>query len=198
MSCWRNPCRRPKEVIGFTIGDDYELATYDQSLEYFRRLEASSDLLRLVEVGRTSEGRRWWMAVISSAANLDRLDRLVEINQLVAHPDGLSDERAAELAQEGTAFVHIDGGLHASEVAGAQHTIELAHQLLRRAAEPKVAAILERVVVLLWPSLNPDGRTWWWSGTAPISAPPTKWRRWSSCTRSTSATTTTAMPTCST
>ncbi|MFB3133639.1 MAG: M14 metallopeptidase family protein, partial [Rhodothermales bacterium] len=148
----------PETVLGFAIGADFKLATYDESLRYFRQLDEASDRLQLVEVGRTSEGRPWYLALISSPENLANVERYREIALRLAHPDGLTDEEARRLAREGKAFVHIDGGLHASEVAGAQHTIQVAYEMLARAEEPKIQAILDHVVLLLWPSLNPDGQ----------------------------------------
>lgn len=61
------------------------------------------------------------------------------------------------MARQGKAFGDVSGGLHASEVAGAQHTIKLAYALLSSAEEPKTKAILDDVILFLWPSLNPDG-----------------------------------------
>ena len=148
----------PESALGFPVGADFRLATYGESVDYFHRLDAGSDRLRMIEVGRTSEGRTWWMAVISSPGNLADLDRLRDIGLRLAHPGGLTEEEARTLSRDGKAIVHIDGGLHASEVAGAQHTIQLAYDLLSGADEPKIAAILEEVVLLLWPSLNPDGQ----------------------------------------
>ena len=148
----------PETVLGFPVGADFKLATYDESLRYFRQLDEASDRLQLVEVGRTSEGRPWYLALISSPENLANVERYREIALRLAHPDGLTDEEARRLAREGKAFVHIDGGLHASEVAGAQHTIQVAYEMLAHAEEPKIQAILDHVVLLLWPSLNPDGQ----------------------------------------
>lgn len=148
----------PESVLGFQPGADFELATYEQSVEYFRRLADTSDRVRLVEVGRTTEGRPWVLAVISSPQNLARLERYREIAQRLAHPAQLDDAEARSLAREGRAFVDISGGLHATEVAGAQHTIRLAYDLAAGSDAP-TEEILENVVVLLWPSLNPDGQT---------------------------------------
>jgi len=147
----------PTSVIGFTPGDDFKLANYDQSMEYFRKLESVSDNIKLFHAGKTSEGRDWYFSVISSKANLDNLDRYKEIANRLAHPKGLTDADAKALAREGKPFVHIDGGLHASEVAGAQHTITLAYELLS-SNDPKIEDILDNVLVMLWPSLNPDGQ----------------------------------------
>ena len=60
----------PESVLGQSVGTDFFLATYDESLEYFRRLDAASDRLQLLEVGETSFGAPWYVALISSAENL--------------------------------------------------------------------------------------------------------------------------------
>ncbi len=149
----------PESVLGFRPGDDFKLATYEESLAYFRRLDQASDRLTLVEVGKTSEGRPWYVALISSPENLKNIERYRGIAERLAHPTGLTDVEAHRLAREGKAFVDISGGLHASEVAGAQHTIQLAYDLLASAEEPKTKAILDNVILFLWPSLNPDGQS---------------------------------------
>ena len=149
----------PESVLGHRVGADFYLATYEQSLEYFQRLDAATDRLQLIEIGRTSEGRPWYIALISSADNLANIDRYREIAIRLANPNDLTDETALELADEGKAIVHIDGGLHASEVAHAQHTIQLAYDLVTGDDDPEVRAILENVILILWPSINPDGQT---------------------------------------
>ena len=148
----------PESVLGARVGADFFLATYDESLEYFRQLDQASDRIQLVEIGRTSENNPWYIALISAPENLANVDRYREIAQRLAHPDGLTDDEARALAAEGKAIVHIDGGLHASEVAHAQHTIQLAYDLVTGDADPEVRAILDNVILLLWPSINPDGQ----------------------------------------
>ena len=148
----------PESVFGFTAGADYKLATYDQTIEYFKKLAAGSRYMKLVDAGRTSQGRTMYFALISSPKNIAALDRHREIWQRLAHPQGMSDAEAQRLATEGVALVHIDGGLHATEVAGPQHTSLLAYDLLRKANEPATKAILDNVVLMLWPTINPDGQ----------------------------------------
>jgi hypothetical protein len=148
----------PESVFGFQVGAERRLFDYDQSIEYFRRLAQSSPRVRLIDVGRTSFGRSWTAVIISSPENLARLDEYRRINLRLAHPEGLTDGEARQLAREGKAFVDISGGLHASEIAGSQHTPLLAHQLLANAAEPVNKAILDNVIFFLWPSINPDGQ----------------------------------------
>jgi zinc carboxypeptidase len=148
----------PASILGFPVGADFKLATYDESLRYFRALARSSSRIRLIDVGKTSTGGEWVLAIISSPANLARLDTLRAISRRLAHPAGLSVEEARRLAREGKPFVDISGGLHASEIAGSQHTIQLAYDLLSRPEDPKFKAILDNTVLLLWPSINPDGQ----------------------------------------
>ena len=145
-------------MLGFEVGADFKLASYEESIRYFRRLDASSEQLRLVQAGRTSEGRPWYMALISAPKNLAGIERFRDISLQLAHPDGVPEEEARRLSREGKAFVDINGGLHATEAAGAQHTIQLAYQLLSESEEAPVGEILENVIVMLWPSLNPDGQ----------------------------------------
>ena len=120
----------PESVLGFRPGADYKLATYEDVVGYFQKLDAASDRMTLVAAGTSTQGRTYYLALISSPENLKNLGRLREISRRLAHPDGLTDAEARALAREGKAFVHIDGGLHATEVAGPQHTPQLAYDLL--------------------------------------------------------------------
>ena len=60
----------PESVLGHKPGDDFYLASYDESLGYFQKLAASTDKLKLVRVGKTTRGLDWYIAIISSAKNL--------------------------------------------------------------------------------------------------------------------------------
>jgi hypothetical protein len=144
-------------VFGFAPGADHKLATYDQVIEYFRKVDAASDRVALVEAGRTTQGRTFHFALVSSKNNLAKADRYREIARRLAHPDGMSDQEAERLAREGKAFVHIDGGLHSTEAAGPQHTPVLLHDILDKADTPEMSAILDNVILMLWPTINPDG-----------------------------------------
>jgi hypothetical protein len=149
----------PESVFGFKPGADYKLATYEQSIEYFKKLAAATPYISLMEVGRTTQGRPFTIAFISNPKNLAAMDRFREIAQRLAHPIGLSDEEAQKLAQEGKAIVNLDGGLHATEVAGMQQTPKLAYDLINQADDPKIKGILDNVIVMLMPTSNPDGQT---------------------------------------
>ena len=148
----------PESVLGHKPGDDFYLANYQESRDYFRRLAAASDRIKLITVGKTTRGLDWEIAIISSPANLAALDRNKQISQRLARGRGLDDAAAHALAREGKAIVHIDGGMHATEVAGAQQSILLAYKLVSTQGDPDIDAILDNVILMLWPTLNPDGQ----------------------------------------
>lgn len=150
----------PESIIGFKPGTDNKLATYDEVIQYLKKLAASSRHLQLLEAGKTTHGRTMYFALISDPKNLAKVERYREIAQRLAHPEGLTDDQARKLAFEGKALVHIDGGCHATEVAGPQMIPQLAYDLLAKTDEPRVRGILENEIVILWPSMNPDGQQW--------------------------------------
>jgi hypothetical protein len=152
------PIPTPESVLGFKPGADNRLATYDQSIAYLKQLAAASPSLKLIEAGKTTRGRTMYFALVSAPANLARIDRLREIARRLAHPGAMTDAEARSLAREGKAFVHIDGGCHATEVAGPQMIPQLAYDLLTRTTDPAVKDILANDVVMLWPTMNPDGQ----------------------------------------
>lgn len=145
----------PREHFGFDIGDDYQLANYSQTEAYFHKLAAASERMRLVEIGKTSEGRSQLMLIVSSPANLARLDEFRRISARLAR--ARDDEATARrLATEGKAVVWIDGGLHASETVGSHQLIETAWQLASR-DDAETRRILDDTIVLLVHA-NPDGQ----------------------------------------
>src|SRR5687767_16017617 len=81
----------PEQFFGFQMGADRKLANWDKLHEYYQMLAKSSDKMRLVELGKTSEGRPYLALFISSPANIAKLDHYKQINARLADPRGLSE-----------------------------------------------------------------------------------------------------------
>src|SRR3954469_9510156 len=145
----------PREELGHNFGDDYYLADYKQISTYWQKLARQSNRMKLVDIGKTAEGRTQYMAVVSSPANLANLDRYRSISARLAHAEGLTDAQARALAKEGKAVVWIDGGLHATEVLGAQQLGEMVYQMVSRTDEETMRFLND--VVILFVHANPDG-----------------------------------------
>lgn len=145
----------PEKAFAQPIGSDYFLADYTAYEAYLKTLAAQSDRMKLVDIGKTEEGRTQWMAVVSSPANLAKLDRLKEISRKLAKAEGVSKEEAEKLAAEGKAVVWIDAGLHATETITSQGQIQVLYWMLT-AKDPETLRLLDDCVVLFAHD-NPDG-----------------------------------------
>ncbi|MGH9755040.1 MAG: M14 family metallopeptidase [Blastocatellia bacterium] len=151
----QNKLTNPKDHFGFNIGDDYQLANYTQYEAYIKKLDQESDRLKVVEMGKSAEGRAMYLAIITSPENHKKLDRYKEISRQLALAEGLTDEQARALAKEGKAVVWIDGGLHATEVLGAHQLTETIWQLNSRTDEETMRFLND--VITLFCLVNPDG-----------------------------------------
>jgi hypothetical protein len=145
----------PRQAFGFSPGDDYQLATYQQIADYWRTLDAQSDRLVLKDIGGTAEGRRQLMAIVTSPANHASLEKYRQISMRLALADGVSDDEARALAKTGKAVVWIDGGLHATETLGAQQLAEMVYQMVSRSDEETLRFLDETIVLFV--HANPDG-----------------------------------------
>jgi hypothetical protein len=147
----------PEQYFGFRIGTDGELAAYPKVLEYFRLLATQTDRVQFELLGKTTMGNDYALVRVSSPQNLARLDRLVQINQRLADPRGLSDAEAQTLAAEGKPFYFLYATIHSTEVSNGQAILYIAHRLATESS-PFVREILDNAVLLLVPSQNPDGQ----------------------------------------
>ncbi len=145
----------PVQEFGHAIGDDYFLATYSQLATYWQKLAAESPRMVLDTIGRTAEDRPQLMAILTSPENHAKLDRYKEIARRLALAEDLTDDEARALAAEGKAVVWIDGGLHATEVLGAQQLIEIVHQLVSM-DDRETVRLLDDLIILA-ALANPDG-----------------------------------------
>ncbi len=145
----------PETFFGHPIGADYVLPNYRQFTDYWRTLDRESDRVRVVSIGETTEGRQQLMAIVTSPDNHRNLDRFRDIARRLARAEGVTEAEARTLAAEGRAVVWIDGGLHATEVLGAQQLMETVWQLASR-NDVETRRILDDVVVLAVHA-NPDG-----------------------------------------
>jgi hypothetical protein len=151
----------PADVLGFVPGEDRKLASWSQVVEYFQRLDQASDRVTFETLGQTTMGQPFVMTTISSPANLARLQEFRKIQDQLADPRKLGplatrDRKAAALIQQGKTIVLITCGIHSTEVGSYLSSMLIAHRLAS-STEPAIQKILDNTIVLLVPSLNPDG-----------------------------------------
>ena len=146
----------PKSHFGHEIGVDRELLDWDKVVSYFRALAAASDRIRVEELGKTVEGRPFIAATIADADTLRNLDHYREIQKRLADPRLTTEAEAEPLIAEGKTVVLLTCSIHSTEVASTHTVVEFAYRLLTE-DKPRFRAILHNTILLLVPSLNPDG-----------------------------------------
>jgi Zinc carboxypeptidase len=151
----------PEEILGFRPGDDRKLASWAKVIEYFEKLDAASDRVKFEELGKSTMGAPFVMATISAPENLARLDDYRRVQELLADPRKLGppairDRKAAELISSSKTIVLITCGIHSTEVGSYLSSMLIAHRLAS-SNEPEIQNILKNTIILLVPSLNPDG-----------------------------------------
>ncbi|CAN5292919.1 hypothetical protein BH20ACI1_BH20ACI1_23590 [soil metagenome] len=148
----------PRDVLGFTPGDDKKLASWAQTVEYFQKLAKASNRVQFQEIGKTTEGKPFVYATISASENLKNLEKYKQINAKLADPRLIksNDKTARQLIKEGKTIVLITCGIHSTEVGSYLSSMLIAEKLAK-AEDAETKKILENTIILLVPSLNPDG-----------------------------------------
>ena len=147
----------PSAFLGMTVGADRTVADYRQILAYFKALDAASPRVEVEILGKTTLGEDLFLAAISSEANLANKKRLQEIARKIADPRGLSEAETDALVREGKVFLFITCNIHSTEIGASQMAMEWAHALAT-AQDAETKRRLDDVVLLLLPSINPDGQ----------------------------------------
>jgi len=146
----------PESWFGHKIGADRQLLDWDKVVSYFRALAASSDKIKVTEYGRSAENRPLIVATIAAPETLRNLDRYREIQRRLADPRITPPERADAMFKEGKNVILLTCSIHADEVASTHSAVEFAYRLITE-NNPHFQAILGNTILLLVPSLNPDG-----------------------------------------
>src|ERR1700690_816444 len=147
----------PESEFGFKPGTDRKLADWKQLTAYFKKLSSESDRIRYEEVGKTTEGRPFITVTISSPENLAHLAEYQEIQTKLADPRTTTPDEAKQLIDEGKTVLVVTCNIHSTEIASSQSATEYAYQLAT-GDTPRIRSILHNVIIVLVPSLNPDGQ----------------------------------------
>ncbi len=151
----QNATTSPVQFFGHQIGADYQLPNYTKLHAYFSKIATESNRVVLDTIGLSEEGRPQIMAIVTSPENHRNLARYKEISRKLALAEGVDSAEARRLAQEGKAVIWIDGGLHATEVLGAQQLIETFWQLSSM-TDAETIRFLDDCIILM-AHANPDG-----------------------------------------
>jgi hypothetical protein len=148
----------PEAYLGFKVGADHKLARWDKIVAYFQQVAQASGRVRYRDLGKSTNGNPFVLLEIASEATLKDLERFKRLERRLYFQDGApSDAQKEELFRDGKAVVLITCNIHSTEIGASQMVLELVHELAT-SDEPRVRRILDNVIFLLVPSLNPDGQ----------------------------------------
>ncbi len=148
--------KSPDRFFNKKIGADKTLIIYPKIIEYFQYLSKNSTMIKLSKEGYSTLNNPMYVVFISSENNIKNLDKYISINKKLANPDLITAEEAKKLIKEGKVFVLITATIHSTEIASSQMSMLFAYNLIT-SHNPEIKKILDNVVILFMPSINPDG-----------------------------------------
>ncbi len=148
----------PQDFLKFQPGADRKLADYNQIQQYFNKLDQESEKVKVLTIGKTTLGKPLIMAVITSEKNMANLDEYKSIVKKLRDARDIEPGEAKILAKKGKVIVLITCSLHATEIAASQMSMEFAYNLATGKTPFNSEEVLDDVIVLLTPTINPDGQ----------------------------------------
>ena len=146
----------PETYLGKPMGEDFQLADWKQVQGYFQKLAQQSPCVKTEKVGTTTEGRDFLLVTITDSESLARLKTIKKHAKTIADPRGKSDAEQAEAVREGKVILFVSCNMHSTEIGSSLFSMEFAYLLATSNEEPWRSA-RQRLVVVLAPSINPDG-----------------------------------------
>lgn len=150
------PPPTPESYFGHRMGADRTVLDWKKVVDYYRLLASSTDRMRFLEYGKSSEGRPMIAGIFSTPETLRRLEHYRQIQKKLIDARATSPQEAERLVGEGKTVVLITCSIHATEIASTATAVEFAWKLAT-STDPHIRHILDRTIVLLAPSINPDG-----------------------------------------
>jgi hypothetical protein len=147
----------PKDVLGYYIGAPKKLTYYADIMKYYQALAAKSPRVKVMNVGKTDEGRECAVVFIASEDSIRNLETYRGYLAQLADPRKLSDAQAREIVTKAKPIYHIMGGLHSAETGPSEMLMELAYRLATEDT-PLIKKIRDNVIVSITPAAEPDGR----------------------------------------
>jgi Zinc carboxypeptidase len=152
-----NTVPSPEKFLGRIMGAPGELAGTEKAYAYARALASASPRVRVFTIGHSEEGRDIILLAIADEAGIRDLDRLKTATAALADPR-ITDRAAAEkLIQNSRPVYYFNAALHSDETGSTEAMLELAYRLAV-SEQPMIQRIRERLIVLINPISNPDGR----------------------------------------
>jgi hypothetical protein len=147
----------PKDILGHHIGAPKQLTYYADILKYYRALAAASPRVKVITIGKSTEGRDLVVVFVGADDTIKNLDTYRGYLAQLADPRTISDQQAKEVIAKAKPLYHLSGGLHSGEVGPSEMLMELTYRLATEDSS-LIKQIRDNVIVSITPVADPDGR----------------------------------------
>jgi len=147
----------PEKFFGRIMGAPGELVNSEHAQGYLRALAEASPRVKFFTIGRSEEGRDIVMIAIADETGIENLAQLKATTATLADPRKVDGTGAEKLIAAGRPIYYLNAGLHSDETGSTESVLELAYRLAV-SEQPMIREIREKLVVLINPVCNPDGR----------------------------------------
>lgn len=147
----------PEQFAGFRMGTDKKLLRWDKIVDYMKLAAASSPRIKVEEAGKSTMGNPFITVTVSSPDTIANLARYKANQKRLAYPRDLAEPEAERLIASNKAVLFITCNIHATEIGSTQMVPELVYRLATEDS-PAIQHVLDNVILVLIPSLNPDGQ----------------------------------------
>ncbi len=145
----------PESFLGYTIGDAF--TWHHQIKAYLEAVDEASGRVTMRSYGESNEGRELMLLTISTPQNLARLEQVKRDMGRLADPRGVEGAELDRIVQQSPAIAWLSYNVHGNESVSSEAAMQVVYQLAA-GTDPVTTQILEELVVILDPLLNPDGR----------------------------------------
>ncbi|MBI2072810.1 MAG: hypothetical protein HYT81_07230 [Gemmatimonadetes bacterium] len=147
----------PVAVLGDIAGAPTKLPYSHEVYQYLRLLEKATPRVKVFSIGTTEENREMIAVAVASEALMSSLDANREKLAKLADPRTTTDAEAERLQAEAAPIYYITGTIHSPEAGAPTALMELAYRLAVDES-PYIQNIRERVITLITPIVEVDGR----------------------------------------
>ena len=144
----------PQAFLGYPLGARF--TPWNRIVGYLEALAAASPRVQIQQYGETYEGRPLKLVALSSPENLARLAEIQADVARLGEPGKLGNGEKDRLLKRTPLVVWLAYGVHGNESSSAEAAMGAAYVLAAGTGES--AKLLDDLVVLIDPLVNPDGR----------------------------------------
>ena len=136
----------PAEFLGYELGTQF--TRHHQVIDYVKHVAENSSLATTASYGKTYEGRTLQLVYLSSTENLEQLEVLRK-----DHLRSIGYEAGAKESEKEFSVVWLSYNVHGNESTSTEAALKTLHTLVT-----EKQAWLEKLVIIMDPCINPDGR----------------------------------------